>query len=77
MNFKREFPRKNDRKKDGESRQKLLEPAEFCELLLSRRQLLRFQDVDGMLGLFDPLTDERYQVDQARLDRYAERLVAL
>lgn len=72
MNFKREFTRKNDR----ESRQKLLEPAEFCELLLSRRQLVRFQDVDGVLGLFDPLTDERYQVDQARLDRYAERPVA-
>jgi hypothetical protein len=69
MNFKHESPRKSD-----ESQQKLLEPADFCDLLLSRRQLDRFQSVEGVLGLLDRHTDERFQVEESTLDRYAERL---
>jgi hypothetical protein len=55
--------------------EKLLEPAEFCRLLLSRRQLVRCQSAgSGMLGLLDPRTDEVFQVNVATLDRYTERL---
>jgi len=71
MDSKHEFPPKSD-----ELREKLLEPAEFCGLLLSRRQLVRsYNNVDGVLGLLDPLTNDRYQVEEATLDRYAERLI--
>jgi len=75
MHFKHESPRKDDRKKNDESRQGFLEPSEFCRLLLSRRQLVRFQSVEGVLGLLDPLTEEKYQVEETTLDGYAEQQV--
>jgi len=63
MNFNQEFP--------DESRQKRLEPAEFCGLLLSRRQLVRCHTVGGgVLGLLDLLTDEIFQVEESTLDRW-------
>jgi hypothetical protein len=76
MYGKHEFPQIDDQKNDNASRHRLLEPAEFCRLLLSRRQLVRFNGIAaGVLGLLDPITDEVFQVHAAALERYAERLV--
>jgi len=52
-----------------------LDPAEFCQLLLSRRRLVRADEISASANVvIDPLTGERYHVDAGRLDRFLERL---
>jgi hypothetical protein len=52
-----------------------LDPAEFCRLLLSRRRLVRANEISASANVVvDPLTGKRYHVDAGRLDRFLERL---
>jgi hypothetical protein len=49
-------------------------PAEFCDLVLSRRPVVRFDTPDGrMRGLLDLTTRELFQVDQELLDQFIVR----
>ena len=53
----------------------LLDPAEFCRLLLSRKHLIRDDRTGGSaMGLIDPISGERFKVDGSRLDRFIERI---
>ena len=53
----------------------VLDPAEFCRLILSRKHLLRDNRTgSSAMALIDPISGERYQVDGDRLDQFIERI---
>lgn len=53
---------------------RLLEPAEFCRLLLSRRRLVRYDTLSSpACRLLDEASGEVFNVEEAKLDQYAER----
>lgn len=53
---------------------RLLEPDEFCKLLLSRRRLVRFDKKSTTAcRLIDESTGEVFDVEEAELDKYIEK----
>lgn len=58
--------------KRGPSR--LLEPEEFCRLLLSRRRLVRYDKFGThACRLLDETSGELFNVEESKLDRYVEK----
>ena len=52
----------------------VLDPAEFCRLLLSRRHLIRENTTGAAASaVVDPISGKRYRVDVDRLDRFLQR----
>ena len=52
----------------------LLDPAEFCRLLLSRKHLIRDNRTGASaMALVDPVSGKRYQVDGDGFDQFIER----
>ena len=53
---------------------RVLEPEEFLKLLLSRRRLVRIDEL-GKHGcrLLDKASGEEFNVEEAKLDRYVEK----
>lgn len=59
--------------KGGPSR--LLEPEEFCRLLLSRRRLVRYDTLGSPdCRLLDETNGELFNVEESKLDRYVEKV---
>ena len=61
------------RKTTNEKPRRLLEPEEFCKLLLSRRRLVRCDKIgtDGC-RLLNETSGELFDVGEATLDKYVE-----
>jgi hypothetical protein len=53
---------------------RLLEPEEFCRLLLSRRRLVRYDTLGSPdCRLLDETNGELFNVEESKLDRYVEK----
>ena len=53
---------------------RLLDPEEFCRLLLSRRRLVRYDTLGSpACRLLDEISGEEFNVEEADLDRYVEK----
>ena len=52
-----------------------LDPSEFCRMLLSRRHLVRANEMSASANVvIDADTGKRYHVDAGRFDRFLEHL---
>jgi hypothetical protein len=67
--------RKDQIANDQQENVQLLDPIEFCRLLLSRRHLVRRDRTNaGARTVVDRVSGKRYQVDAGHLDRFIESL---